>query len=127
VEESIVEYVEHSRNLPMVVIEEEGKALGFCTLKPYYSLNLNLYVLGILPEYHRQGLGQQMIEFITRYCRDKGIPYMTVLTLSDQSTDPSYGHTRNFYQKCGFCQLQDFPTLWDEQNPCLMMLKEVDL
>lgn len=127
IEESIVEYCEASRDLPMVIITEDEKPIGFCSLKVNYGVNCDLYVLGILPQYHRKGLGQRMIAFIEAYCRENHIPYMSVKTLSERHPDPFYAHTRAFYEKCGFIAFEEFPELWGKENPCLLMVKAVNV
>lgn len=99
---AIVEYCEESTKLPMVVITTDEQPIGFCSLKVHYGVNCDLYVLGILPQYHHQGLGQRMVAFIEDYCREQGIRFMSVKTLSESHPDTFYAHTRRFYEKCGF-------------------------
>lgn len=126
IEEAIVEYVESVKELPFITITLSDKVVGFCALKINYGINADLYVLGILRNFHGIGMGTRMVEFIQDYCRDKGIRYMTVKTLSEKHPDPNYMKTRKFYEKCGFLPLEEFPDLWGENNPCLYMLKEVE-
>ena len=38
-----------------------------------------------------------------------------------------YAKTRKFYLKSGFKPLEVFPLLWDESNPCLFMVKRIEL
>lgn len=76
-----------SKNMPTVVIYDSGKPIGFCTTKLDYPDNCNLYVWGILPEFHNLGWGTQMIAFIENYCKLQDISYMSVLTLSSKSTN----------------------------------------
>ena len=125
-EDAIVKYCEESVNLPMVVLTLDEKPIGFCSLKVNYGINCDLYVLGILPDYHHKGLGQQMVTFIERYCRENEIPYMSVKTLSERNPDEFYARTRKFYEKCGFAAFEEFPELWGEENPCLLMIKPVE-
>lgn len=125
-EDSIVEYCEESEKLPMAVLTLDEKPIGFCSLKVNYGINCDLYVLGILPGYHRTGLGQKMVAFIERYCCDNEIPYMSVKTLSERHPDEFYARTRKFYEKCGFVAFEEFPELWGKENPCLLMIKRVE-
>ena len=53
--------------------------------------------------------------------------YMTVKTLSSSRPDEYYDRTRGFYLSIGFQPLEEFPTLWNEANPCLLMIKTVEL
>ena len=36
---------------------------------------------------------------------------------------PEYGATVAFYRGVGFLPLEVFPALWDENNPCLILVK----
>ncbi|MFP9213188.1 GNAT family N-acetyltransferase, partial [Enterococcus faecalis] len=31
-----------------------------------------------------------------------------------------------FYESLGFSRLEVFPNLWDEQNPCLVLVKKLE-
>lgn len=39
--------------------------------------------------------------------------------------DQNYERTRRFYLAAGFTPLEEFPDLWDERNPCLLMVKSL--
>jgi ribosomal protein S18 acetylase RimI-like enzyme len=126
IENAIVDLCEASANLPMVVIVDGQEPIGFCSLKVNYGVNCDLYVLGILPEFHHQGLGQRMIAFIEEYCREQDIRYLSVKTLSESHPDAYYARTRRFYEKCGFIAFEEFPELWGTDNPCVLMIKPVE-
>ena len=36
---------------------------------------------------------------------------------------PEYDRTIAFYEGMGFLRLEVFPTLWDERNTCLVLVK----
>ncbi|MCC5890907.1 MAG: N-acetyltransferase, partial [Alkalibacterium sp.] len=44
----------------------------------------------------------------------------------DQGHYKEYDQTIAFYQKQGFKKLEVFPTLWDEWNPCLVLVKKLN-
>ena len=50
---------------------------------------------------------------------------LQIKTLSDAHPSPEYAETRAFYRDMGFERLEEFPTLWSERNPCLMMVKVI--
>ncbi len=127
IEKAIIDYCEAVKQLPMIVIDQQGKPLGFCALKTHYQINCELYVLGILPQFHRLGLGSKMIQLAEGYCREHQIKYLTVKTLSERSQAPHYDQTRRFYLKNGFQPFEELLDLWDEHNPCLSMIKLIDL
>jgi hypothetical protein len=63
--------------------------------------------------------------FCEEYCRKHGHEYLTVKTVDESAGYESYAKTRRFYLGVGFVPLEVFPLLWDEANPCLMMIKRV--
>jgi predicted lactoylglutathione lyase len=48
-----------------------------------------------------------------------------VKTLSDKDPDENYAKTRAFYKKIGFKKLITLTEMWDENNPCLIMIKSI--
>ena len=122
---AVENYVKDVRDLPFIVVTFDDRIVGFCALKLNYDNNADFYVLGLLKEYHGAGIGTKMVSFVETWCAQKGISYMTVKTLSERHPDKFYAMTRRFYEKCGFIPLEEFPTLWDESNPCLLMIKPV--
>ena len=81
--------------------------------------------MGILPHYQRKGTGKMLVTAAEKYLKNKGVKFLTVKTLADSHPDEYYKQTRNFYLKCGFEPLETFKTLWDESNPCLLLLKNI--
>lgn len=49
--------------------------------------------------------------------------FLTVKTLDESAVYEPYNGTRTFYKKEGFYPLEVFTTFWDEENPCLFMVK----
>ena len=43
-------------------------------------------------------------------------------SLTTSNDDPNYARTRLFYEAIGFLPIEEFPTLWGPENPCLLML-----
>lgn len=79
--------------------------------------------MGILPKYHRTGTGKLLIEALETHLKKEGVKFLQVKTVSDRSEDKAYAKTREFYKGVGFTPLEIFPTLWDEWNPCLLLVK----
>ncbi len=125
IEASIVDYVSECKNMPMYALYSGDQVIGFVALKEHFTGSCELYVLGILKEFHRQGLGKQLIFFAENEARKKGFKYITVKTLSEGRPDAFYDKTRAFYLSIGYEALEEFKTLWDESNPCLLMLKNL--
>jgi ribosomal protein S18 acetylase RimI-like enzyme len=125
IEGAIRVYVDGVRDLLFLKVLHGGDPVGFCAVRISYGINADLYVLGILKEFHGRGIGTGMIEHIRDHCRSSDIPYMTVKTLSERHPDANYAKTRKFYEKCGFEAFEEFPTFWGESSPCLYMLLRV--
>jgi len=125
IESSIIDYVNLSADLPFWGVFEKGQAIGFLALKPHNALHAELCVMGILPEYHRISIGRGLFNTFQNYCINAGYSYISVKTLDSSNTNESYAKTRKFYEAMGFQPFEVFKTLWDEQNPCLIMIKDL--
>ncbi len=123
IEESILAYIVGCKSMPMYAIYENESAISFVSLKTHFKTSCELYVLGVLKKFHRQGLGKQLISYAEEEVRKKGVKYMTVKTLSAGRPNAFYDKTRAFYLGIGYEPLEEFETLWDESNPCLLMIK----
>ena len=57
--DSTQKYIDDSRNMPFFAAVREGQAVGFAALKETSPCAGEIYVMGVLPEYHRSGIGQR--------------------------------------------------------------------
>ena len=78
--------------------------------------------MGVLPEYHRSGAGQMLADAAQDYARGEGCLFMQVKTVQEGHYD-EYDRTNAFYKAIGFDELECFPTLWDDWNPCQVLVK----
>jgi len=125
IEESIVEYVEDVRGMPLYAAFDDDLPVGFIAVKRHNDFTAEVHVMGILEEFHRKGIGRKLMALCEDYCRDSKMEFLTVKTLDESSPDISYAKTRLFYQSQGFRPLEVFPLHWGEENPCLFMAKSV--
>jgi len=124
IEESLVSYVREVRDMPFfAAFDGSGDAHGFAALKFHNEYTAEVYVMGVLKPYHRHGLGWRLMDRCVEECRRTGRVFLTVKTLDQSRADEGYDKTRRFYHAMGFRPLEVFPTLWDENNPCLFMVK----
>ena len=125
IDASIVDYVEKVRSMPFFAANDDDKFIGFVALKVHNPFTAEVCVMGILQEYHRQGIGKRLIDSCEMYCIDNNLEYLTVKTLDESRECDSYKKTRLFYQSMGFRPLEVFPLHWDEDNPCLFLAKYI--
>jgi len=118
IEESIVEYVHSVQDKPFFCATNNNDAIGFVSILPHNAHTAEIYVMGILEEFHRQDIGQSLVELCETYCHTNRMNFLTVKTLDESHPDPYYKKTRMFYQAMGFKPLEVLPTLWGESCPC---------
>lgn len=70
---------------------------------------------GVLKEYHRNGIGTALFHAVETYAKEQGYSFLQV----------NNDITNAFYERMGFKELECFPTLWDEANPCQIYVKSL--
>ena len=113
------------RNYPFIAAYDDDMPIGFAALKIHNEYTADIYNIGVLEQYHRQGIGRRLLEAIERYCSGCGYLYLTVKTLDSSAEYEPYDRTRAFYKKVGFIPLEVFSTFWNEDNPCLFLVKRL--
>ncbi|MDG3132428.1 GNAT family N-acetyltransferase [Streptococcus suis] len=121
--DSTKEYIEDGSKLPLWASYHEQEAVGFITLTQSSDECGDVHCMGIKKAYHRTGIGLQLMTALEDEAKKK-YGYLQVKTV-DQGHYKEYDQTIAFYQACGFVKVEVFPTLWDEWNPCLMMIKKL--
>lgn len=122
--ESIEEYAKNCRNLPFWAAEEKGAPAGFAAYRPTSPQAGEIYVMGVRREYHRKGLGRELFGELYAHAKASGCQFLTVKTVRPGCYE-TYDRTNRFYRSLGFVELECFPTLWDEANPCQMYIMNV--
>ena len=117
VPESREKYIAESAEQIMVADVQEGVPRGFLCLKPTGRDTAELAVMGVLMEYHRQGIGRRLFQAALEIVRAEGYSFLQVKTVQ-MGRYPDYDRTNLFYLSLGFREFEVFPTLWDEANPC---------
>lgn len=125
IEEAIVQYAREINDLPTWLAYDEDQILGFLSIKQHNPYAAEVYVMGVHPQDHRKGIGKSLILASETWLRGQGVEYLQVKTLSPSHPDENYARTRAFYLAMGFRPLEEFTQLWNEQNPCLLMVKRI--
>jgi GNAT superfamily N-acetyltransferase len=123
--DSVVDFVAMADRSPSVIASADGKDIGIATIVSHSPYAAEIYVMGVLPEYHRHGVGRAMLRTAEAMLAGAGVEFLQVKTLSPSKPDLGYADTRAFYLAYGFRPLEEFPSLWDAQNPALQMVKTV--
>lgn len=125
IEEAIVHYSSEIDSLPTFLARDEEHALGFVSLKQHNPYAAEVYVMAIRRETHRKGIGRALVAQAEEWLRGQEVGFLQVKTLGPSHSDPAYAKTRAFYQAMGFRPLEEFRQIWDEGNPCLIMVKRL--
>jgi coenzyme F420-0:L-glutamate ligase/coenzyme F420-1:gamma-L-glutamate ligase len=115
-------FVEAAAKLPTFAVEPDA---GFLSLKQHTPKAAELYVMGVCRKSHRRGIGRALVGAAEVWCRGRGIRYLHVKTLGPSRPSRHYAGTRAFYEALGFVALEELHELWDEENPALLLVKDV--
>ena len=110
-------YIEGSAGWPFWVSIDGDEIQGFLCLKETGSKTMELAVMGVRKEYHRQGIGRRLFSAARDYASQKGYEFIQVKTVKPGLYE-DYDITNDFYKSLGFKELEVFPDYWDEANPC---------
>lgn len=122
---SVADFVAVADRSPSVIGTANEKDVGITTLVSHSPYAAEVYVMGVLPEYQRLGVGSAMLRAAESRLATSGVEFLEVKTLSPSKPDAGYERTRTFYRAYGFRPLEEFPLLWDAENPALQMIKTV--
>lgn len=118
------EYIRSNAGKAFFCAYENAKPVGFLYLNQTGKDTVELAVMGILKEYHRMGMGTALFEFAKSVVSDHGYSFIQVKTVA-RGKYPEFDKTNDFYVSLGFKELEVFPTLWDEQNPCQIYIMAI--
>jgi len=125
IEEATRQYVTDTDVLPTFLAVVENETIGFLSLEQHTPYAAEIHVMAVLPEWHRHGMGRKLVDASEAYLRTKNVEFYQVKTLSSRDPDVGYRRTRQFYLAMGFRPMEEFPTLWGEDNPCLQLVKHL--
>ena len=73
--------------------------------------------MGVRKESQGQGVGRALFQALRAEAVGTGCAFLQVKTVREGCYEV-YDRTNRFYRAMGFVELECFPTLWDEHNPC---------
>jgi len=117
VEESREGYIRDCVDWIFLAAKDDDKEVGFLCLKETGNATVELAVMGVLKDYHRNGIGRQLVDKAKEVAKSSGYEFMQVKTVK-MGMYEDYDKTNRFYISCGFKEFELFPLYWDEANPC---------
>ena len=120
VEESREQYIRESAEEPFFAAfsdEDESKPIGFLCLKETGPETVELAVMGVRKEHHREGAGRKLFTAARDYAATHGYSFFQVKTVKEGVYE-DYDITNAFYKSLGFKELEVIEQVWDEANPC---------
>ena len=121
IEDAVRQYVQDVAELPTFAVGRDA----FLTLKLHSDAAAEIYVMGVRPERHRHRAGTALVQAAEAFLQARGIEYLQVKTLGPSVPDEHYAATRRFYESRGFRPLEELHGFWNEENPCLIMVKHL--
>ena len=124
-ENSTKAYIKDSRDKPFLAAFYGGEPIGFIVLNQTSPYCADIFVMGVLKKFHHRGVGKKLICSYEALAKDLGFSFSQVKTVETGHYE-EYDLTNSFYQAMGYRQLEVFPDLWDEHNPCQIYVKYLD-
>jgi len=125
IEQAILKYEQEIEHLPTFLAKGNQQVVGFLSLKQHTPFSAEIYVMGVHPVLHHQGIGRKLVACAEYHARGMSIEYVQVKTLGPSAADENYARTRLFYQALGYRPLEELTQIWDENNPCLILVKRL--
>jgi GNAT superfamily N-acetyltransferase len=121
IEDATSAYIRDVAELPTFAVDD----LGFLSLKHHTPRAAEIYVMAVRRDAHRRGIGSALLAAAETDLRAQGAEYLQVKTLGPSRPSEHYERTRAFYEARGFVPLEEIHRLWDEDNPCLLLVKRL--
>ena len=117
-------YIRGSRDELFFAADMDGRDIGFLCLKETGRSTVELAVMGVRAECHRQGAGRALFGAARECAAEAGYEFMQVKTVQ-MGRYEDYDRTNLFYQSLGFREFEVFPDFWDEANPCQVYVQSL--
>ncbi len=95
------EYIEKSAAQPFFAAFDGERAIGFLCLTETGKDTAELYVMGVLKEYHRRGVGKMLFAKAKQRAKELGYSFLQVKTVQ-MGKYREYDVTNRFYLALGF-------------------------
>lgn len=120
--ESTEEYIQDAQEKPFLACYVGDQVAGYVVLEATSKDCASIFVMGVKKAFHRMGIGRRLNAAYESMAKKLGYTYSQVKTVAPGHYE-EYDITNAFYVAMGYKQLECFPTLWDEWNPCQIYVK----
>ena len=120
--ESTENYIQESQEKPFLASFYNDELVGFIVLGASSPDCSEIFVMGVKKKYHHHGAGRELNQAYEDLAKSLGYTYTQVKTVQSGHYD-EYDITNKFYKAVGYKELEVFPDLWDEWNPCQIYVK----
>lgn len=117
IDESREQYIRECADWMFFAAKEKDDYIGFLCLKETGRQTVELAVMGVLKEYHRNGLGRVLFHEAQKAAAKEGYSFMQVKTVK-MGVYEDYDVTNRFYLSLGFQEFEVIEDLWGKENPC---------
>ena len=120
--ESTENYIQDSQEKPFLASFYNDELVGFVVLGTSSPDCAEIFVMGVEKKFHHHGAGRELNQAYEDLAKSLGYTYTQVKTVQSGHYD-EYDITNKFYKAVGYKELEVFPDLWDEWNPCQIYVK----
>lgn len=120
--ESTENYIQESQAKPFLASFFNDELVGFVVLGTSSPDCAEIFVMGVKKKFHHHGAGRELNNAYEDLAKSLGYTYTQVKTVQSGHYD-EYDITNKFYKAVGYKELEVFPDLWDEWNPCQIYVK----
>lgn len=117
IDESREQYIRECSEWMFFAAKGKDDYAGFLCLKETGRQTVELAVMGVLREYHRNGLGRTLFHEAQKAAAKEGYSFMQVKTVK-MGVYKDYDVTNRFYLSLGFAEFEVIEELWGTENPC---------
>ncbi|WP_455936827.1 GNAT family N-acetyltransferase [Gemella morbillorum] len=120
--ESTKNYIIDSQDKSLLACYVNDEVAGYIVLNATSKDCADIFVMGVKKKFHRTGIGLKLNSAFEILAKKLGYTYSQVKTVKTGHYK-EYDITNKFYMAMGYKELECFPTLWDEWNPCQIYIK----
>ncbi len=92
--EAVELYARELEALPVIASEIDDQVVGIASLNQHTPFAAEIHVMGVLPDFHRRGIGRQLMANAEAIARGNDLALLTVRTLSPARENSDYELTR---------------------------------